>query len=110
MKINRVLMILVFVFISVKSFAYESGPWTEVTQMYIKDSGSIYVFFGANGLPGCYGNNSAFLKGDNIERLYSALLAAKMAGQSVKPLYQYWNKENGSTGWDMCYVEAIYLK
>ena len=110
MKVGRLLIITVFSLASIKSFAYESGPWTKVTQMYIKDSGAVYVYFGSNGLPGCYRNNSAYIKGSNVEKLYSALLAAQMAGKSVKPLYQYWNKDSGSTGWDMCYVEAIYLK
>lgn len=107
MNIRKIFIVLSLLF-SAQSFSYESGSWTTVTQMYVKDSGSVYVYFGANSLPGCYGNSSAFLKGANVDKLYSAILAAQMAGKSVQPLYQYW--VDGSTGWDMCYVEAIYLK
>jgi hypothetical protein len=47
-------------------------------KIYVKDNGSVH------------------LKGNNVDRLYSAILADKMVGKPVKPLYQY--SDNGSTG------------
>jgi hypothetical protein len=57
--------VLLFLY-SMQSFAYQTGSWTTVKQIYSKNGGSIYVNYGENSLPGCYQNNSAYLKGSDI--------------------------------------------
>lgn len=89
------------------SFAYEAGKWTTVAQIYSKNNGDIFVSFGANAMPGCYQDKGGYVKGTNIEKLYSTILAAFMAGKSVQPLYQI---DASKTGWGLCYVEAVYLR
>lgn len=110
MRVGKLFLVLSLVLFSAGSFAYETGKWTKVTQIYAKNDGTIYVWFGSGSMPGCFANRSAFLRGSDVEKLYSTILAAQISGKSVLPLYQYWNAQNGSTGWDMCYIEAIYFK
>lgn len=93
---------------SIMTSAYETGKWSKVDQLYVKNNGQVFVYFEKDKLPNCYHEKGAFLSGSNTDRLYSMLMAAQMAGKKVLPLYQYKNKD--STGWDMCILEAVYIK
>lgn len=110
MKIFKSLMFVVAFVASFPAFSYETGSWTSVQQIYSKNDGSIYVYFGANTMPGCYNNRSGYLKGSDIDRLYSTVLAAFMGGKEVLPLYRYDNRNEGYSGWGLCYVEAVYVR
>lgn len=107
MKIRNFLMMLLLSICSLPALAYESGTWTKVQQIYAKNNGQIFVYFGANAMPGCYQNNAGYIRGSDIEKLYSTILAAYMAGKNIRPLYQI---DASKTGWGLCYVEAVYIK
>ena len=107
MNIRKFIVGLLIATSAMPSFAYESGEWTSVTQIYAKNDGAIFVYFGANAMPGCYQGKAGYIKGANVEKLYSTILAAFMAGKSIKPLYHI-NAAN--SGWGLCFVEAVYLK
>lgn len=107
MKIRNSIAGLVLSAFAVPSLGYESGLWTTVGQIYTKNNGQVFVSFGANAMPGCYQDKGAYLKGSDIDKLYSTVLAAFMAGKSVRPLYHI---DTAKTGWGLCYVEAVYLR
>lgn len=107
MKIRNFIAGLMLSAFAVPVLGYESGAWTTVGQIYSKNNGQVFVYFGANAMPGCYQNKAAYLKGSDIDKLYSTVLAAFMAGKSVRPLYHI---DTTKTGWGLCYVDAVYLK
>ncbi len=89
----------------------EIGKWTKVDRMYTHTNGSVFIYFGANSMPGCYGNNGGYLKNTNADgfnRVYSTLLAASMSDTTVQPFYEIVGNDQGQ--WSRCKVTAIYVK
>jgi len=77
---------------------YTDGPYS-----------NILVSFGANSLPGCYGNNTAVLSTANVrfKELYAQLLMLIAMG-GVKGYVNY--TQNTPTGnWSDCLLEGLYL-
>lgn len=77
---------------------YTDGPYS-----------NILVSFGANSLPGCYGNNTAVLSTGNVrfKELYAQLLMLIAIG-GVKGYVNY--TQNPPTGaWSDCLLEGLYL-
>lgn len=109
MNFGKMVGTVVLLMASSSVLSYESGVWTKVTQIYSKNDGSIFVYFGEDALPGCYANKGAFLTGSNIDRLYSTLLAAYLSGKDIKPLYNFRTVTEGYSGWALCDIEAVYV-
>jgi hypothetical protein len=91
--------------VSGSALAVEWGPWTQVKEVYITTSGVPFITL--DSLPGCYNEQGAYLKGSDVDRAYSTMLAAYMAKKRVRPLYAI--NEN-STGWSMCTITSFFIK
>lgn len=95
------------------AYAYDAGgPWTTVNSMYIQSgSGPTFVYFEAGGLPGCYGDNGAYISPNDAEgakRMYAALLSAQATQQSVKAYYNFTGSDQSE--WSRCMLEAVYMR
>ena len=95
------------------SFGYDDkGSLTYVKRIYVpSNGGSPFVYFEANGLPGCYTDNAAYIPASSAEganRLHSTLLAALMAKREVQAFYNYTNSDQGT--WGRCTLEAVYIQ
>ncbi|GAB1624089.1 hypothetical protein AAOGI_41390 [Agarivorans albus] len=100
--------LLLVLLVSINSHAVEWGVFKRVSFVYVKtDSGPPYIQFQSGAMPGCYQNAGGYLSGNDISIAYSTILAAKMAGKEVRPLYQI---NEGATGWGMCTIKSFYLK
>jgi|GEM_PF-2365160 len=83
---------------------------TKIKSIYSKNNGTSFVTFEANKLPGCYSNRGAYLSsGTDISKIYSMLLAAKLADKEVVIYYNFNDVAAGYTGWSLCYIEAVSL-
>ncbi|ACR13944.1 hypothetical protein [Teredinibacter turnerae] len=110
MELKKYLIGVLFLGVTVFSNAYEAGEWTKVAQIYAQNNGTVFVYLGSNSMTGCYNDNAAYLKGDNIDKLYSTILAAHMSEKQIKPLYQFDNTDEGYSGWGLCYIYGVYIK
>ncbi|MET1257112.1 hypothetical protein [Aliikangiella maris] len=94
--------------------AAESSPVTTVESIYSSSKGnSPYIRFGANAMPGCYGNSGGYLDVANeksADRTFSIILAAKISKQSVRVYYVKNNVDPDYNGWSLCTIEAIGLE
>lgn len=87
----------------------ETGSWTKVSRIYTPTNGiNIFVELGKDSMPGCYNNNGAYLKGENIDRIYSTILAAKMADKSIRPYFDIVGSDQNA--WSRCNIAAIYIE
>jgi len=86
------------------TLAVEWDAWVEVKEVYISTDGAAFITLAS--LPSCYNNQGAQLKGSNIDRAYSTMLAAFMAKKKVRPLYVI---KEGATGWDMCTISSFFI-
>lgn len=106
----KVLFLLTSILMSASAFSLEWGNWTKIREIYTQtDSGSPYIQMVTdnNPMPGCHGNSGGYLKGTDIDKAYSAVLAALLSNRQVRPLYEI-NTE--ATGWSQCYIKSIYIR
>ncbi len=81
---------------------------TKIVSIYSKNNGTSFITFEAEKLPGCYSNRGAYISsGTDINKLYSTILAAKLADKKVTVYYNYNDVNSGYTGWSLCHIEAI---
>ena len=113
-KLKRVLTgaILALSF-SIEASTIASG-WVSVYDIYTPVSGQPFVTFASGAMPGCYGNNSAYLpvgSGTVAGKLvYSSLLAAQAAKKDVRVYYKKNDQAPGYAGWGLCSIVAISVR
>ena len=84
-----------------------SAP-TKIVSIYSKNNGTSFITFESGKLPGCYSNRGAYISsGTDINKLYSTVLAAKLADKKVTVYYNYNDVSSGYSGWGLCHIEAI---
>jgi|GEM_PF-2970049 len=111
MKIFNILLALLLT-LSTGTHAATAGSWTKVDQLYTPtDEENVFVYFGANSMPGCYNNNGAYILNNsttNTDRLYSTVLAAKMANKDIQPFFEVIGSNIES--WSRCKLVAVYVR
>jgi len=100
-------LLLIFL-VTFNSHSVEWGVYKKVSYIYVTtDTGSPYVQLESGAMPGCYQEAGGRLSGNDIGIAYSTILAAKMSGKEIRPLYEI---NEGATGWAMCTIKSFYLK
>lgn len=104
---KKIVSILVFLSFSIQAVAVEWGQWGKVQQIYVKtDAAAPFIQLEAGTMPGCYNNSGGYLHGNDVDKAYSAMMAAMLAGRKVKVLYEV---NPNSDGWSMCYIKSLYF-
>jgi len=89
----------------------KSSAYTKVKSIYSKNDGSAFITFEAGKLPGCHSNSGAYISsGTDINKLYSTVLAAKLADKKLKVYYNFndvSSRPADYAGWGLCYIEAV---
>ncbi|MGR6872464.1 hypothetical protein ACU6U9_09180 [Pseudomonas sp. HK3] len=95
---------------SMNSFSAETSLDTSVLSIYAPISGTPFVNFEANTLPGCYGNTGAYMpvtSEASAKAAYSTLLAAQMADKRLRVYYTLNDVASDYAGWGLCTITAI---
>lgn len=109
-KVMRLLVLtVVFSSLSQLSNSLEWGEYSKVREIYVKtDGGPPYIQLESESkMQGCYNNSGGYLYGNHIDNALSVILAAKMAGREIRPLYDIIE---GNSGWSKCRIRSVYIR